>query len=282
MGYAQLRKNLIEFDQIIERLSLSIEEGSLLRVQFDVTRDFLADEANVSEKELLAKWTDRLKEFYDSQIVVNRLIDAVLALKDQSGLKKTLRRVLAGSIVQDFELNQAKDYFYELEMAMLLKNAGFAVELREPDIVISENGLTQRYGIACKNLSSEKQIHDHLSKGYKQISDEKLKGFVMLGVEQIAFKDVFKEKNGYMDVRNLDESKLMSFLEKAAIQLKNQRTRDYPSEHSIDAAIITLSFSGIHGKPAALMTYRAMTHYCDIQNPMVTDIKLIASRLNNE
>lgn len=279
MGYEQTRTNLIEFDRGIEGMSLSIEEGSLLMAQFDLTRAFLSDEGSLSEKELCTKWTDRFKEFYHAQIVVNRLIDAVLALKDQSALKKTLKKVLAGSISQDFEPDQAKDYFYELEMAMLLKNAGFTVELREPDIVISGHGLTKKYGIACKYPSSIKHIHDHLSKGYNQLQKQGLDGFVAIGLDQIKFKGM----NEYIDFRKLEDhpkNVIQGMLKDAMIELVEQRKIEYPAECPVDAAIVTLAASGIYGKPAALMTFRAITIHCDNQNPMLIDIKLIASELN--
>ena len=74
---------------------------------------------------------------------MRRLTETVVALRDQppAALRKRLKQVLAGPLTQDFSPEQAKDFFYELELAADFKRAGFAVSLREPDIVISGNGL---------------------------------------------------------------------------------------------------------------------------------------------
>lgn len=277
MGYAQLRKNLIEFDAVIRGMRLSIEDGSLLKEQFDIVTEFLEDESKLTENILFEKWKDTLlSSFSQAQITVNILIDAVLALKDQSGLKTILNEVFAGSIIPNFEPNPAKDKFYELEMAMFLKNAGFIVELDEPDIVVSGHGLTKTYGIACKYLSSEKGIHKHISKGYGQLKRRNLDGFVMIGLEQI----VFKRMSGIMDFRNIDRSEVTRWLKKEMINLVVQRKEDCPSEVPIQGAILTLTIPAYDVKPLGFFNYRELTFHCDNKNPMLADIKRIVSELN--
>jgi len=70
MMYEQLAENLILFDQILARLHLRIEDGSLLKAQFDLTREFLKDKKAFSEDQLTAKWDDDFeKDGYDEGIV---------------------------------------------------------------------------------------------------------------------------------------------------------------------------------------------------------------------
>ena len=280
MAHEQFLKNIVEFDQILAGLRLRIEDGSLLKAQFDLTREFLQDKITFSENQLTAKWDPRFKEFYDAQIVVGRLTDSVVILRGQpeGALRKRLKLVLVGPLTQDLESQQAKDHFYELEMAALLQQAGFAVELREPDVVVAARGLTKSYGIACKYPSSEKQINDHISKGYKQISNQNLDGLVALGLDQIVFKGMSK----FLDFRQYERPPLevmQQIVDEAMYGLVAQRAKDYPSECPVDGVIVTLAASGVCGEPACLRTVRAITLQCDSQNPMSADIQLILSGL---
>lgn len=285
MGYEELRDKLSTFKKIIDQMQLSIEGGSLLKAQFDLIREFLRDRAILSKTKLDKKYdNDQFKEFIDALIVVEKLTDSVVALKDQPqhALRKRLKLVFAGQLTQDFsESQQAKDFFYEIEMAAFFRKAGFLVELREPDIVISGCDLRESYGIACKYPSSEKQVHNHLSKGYKQISRQKLHGLVSIGIDQIAFKGM----GNYIDFRKIEIPPLdiiQQITDEAMFNLVAQRSKDYPSEPPIDGAIITSAITGILGDPAFLITVGTATMQCDSQNPMIDDIELIVSELNKK
>lgn len=282
MSYEYLESKLIEFDQIIAEMGLSIEEGSLLKAQFDLIRGFLTDRTELPEDELETKYFAQFKEFYHSLIVVERLTNSVMTLdrKPRDGLRKCLKHVLAGQLTQDFESQQAKDHFYEIEMAALFQECGFEIKLCEPDIVISGVGLTKPYGIACKYPSSEKQIHNHFSKGYRQIAEQGMDGLVAIGIDQI----VFKGMNNYIEFEN-EKFHPLKIMQRTAdetlIKLVQQRAKDYPAEKPIDGAIITLAATGIYGEPASLITIRAITSQCDGQNPMLADVERMTKVLNN-
>jgi hypothetical protein len=166
MGDDKIRRDLAAFDALVSSLGVQLGDDSPVKPYLDLTREFLADEQAMPPEEWLAKWDRRFKDFYQGQILVARLTRSLLELKDQKPgvLKGYLKKVLSGSLVQDFEPQQAKDFLYELDVAATLKKAGLGVELREPDIVLTGDGLSEPLGLACKYPSSVGQIHAHLSK----------------------------------------------------------------------------------------------------------------------
>src|SRR5438045_1405646 len=96
VGYEKVERNLNEFDAVVGRLGVKFEADSEIKRGFDTTRDFLADRKALAEADLRSKWDPRFKEFYHAQIVVGRLTDAVVTLKDQTRLKSRLKQVLGG------------------------------------------------------------------------------------------------------------------------------------------------------------------------------------------
>ena len=87
MGYDKVERNLGEFDAIVARIGVKFEADSAIKKDFDTTRAFLADRKALPEADLCAKWDARFKEFYHAQVVVGRLTDAVVTLKDQTRLE---------------------------------------------------------------------------------------------------------------------------------------------------------------------------------------------------
>ncbi|MEX0653928.1 MAG: hypothetical protein WD534_12785 [Phycisphaeraceae bacterium] len=278
MSWEPLKQSLAVFDDVVRQLRVRIADDAPVFPQLDLVRRFLADHTELGEDELLEKWNgEDFKEFHDAAIVVRRLTDAVVALQNQSEgeLRRRLKQVLSGPLTQDFVPEQSKDFFYELEIAHLLLQAGFDVSLREPDIVVSGNGLDAPLGLACKYPSSESQIHAHLSKGYKQIANQNLEGCVVIGLDLIVFKTVFDSPPKYLDFREGDRHPLdvaNGCVSDAVKHLVVQRSEDYPSERPMDGAILTLSMWGAYGKPAGLTCVTAWAVQCDAANPRFNDI----------
>lgn len=274
MGYDELIQNLAAFDMLLTELKVSFATDSPVKPHFDLVREFVQDH-NTHDKEVWGpKWAARFKEFYHAQIVVKRLIDAVLALKAQppARLKNRLKQVMGGSLTQDFKPDQAKDFFFELELAALWQQSGFKVELTEPDIVLSGNGLSASLAVACKYPSSKKQLHEHISKGYSQIGKQGMTGMVAIGLDQI----VFSSMNHYIDFRQRDRPAmdvLLSMLEDLVRELVNERAKDYPAEAPVDGILLTLGVAGILGDPAGLAMLRAVVLQCDNSNPREPDFK---------
>jgi hypothetical protein len=278
VGYQQLRESLAAFDALLADLSLPVSAASPVAFHLSTTREFLSDELSLSADELTAKWDPRFKSFYEGQIVTKRLVDAALAVRGQPSLRSRLKSVLGEDLSLASDPNYAKDIFYELELAADFKNAGFAVELREPDVAISGCGLSDQYGVACKYPSSQKQIHAHLSKGYRQLTNQKLAGFVAIGFDQLVFGDFA----AYTDFRQSTRHPLevmQSAMDSAMANLVKDRADKYPSEPPVDGALCTLRASGIYGEPARLTTVTAISMQCDSANPMVPDIAMIHRQL---
>ena len=263
-------------------MGLSITDRSPVFKQFATTREFLGDRATLTENTLAEKWDSRFKEFYDGQIVTKRLTDAVLSLKchEQGPLRQRLKSVLGGDLSPNFEPSQAKDIFYELELAADFCASGFTTTLREPDIAIADCGLQDQYGVACKYPSSESQIHAHLSKGYSQLTRQSMRGFVAIGFDLLIFKEIGK----FIDFRQGHRAPLdvmQGCMNEAMTNLVTDRAEKYPSEAPIDGALFTLRASGIYGAPAQLTTVTAVTIQCDSKNPMAVDIGHIHKTLRS-
>jgi len=171
-------------------------------------------------------------------------------LADRKALDE-LKKVLGGPLTQDLVPVEAKDIFYELEMAALWRACGFTVDLDEPDVVVSGNGLSDRLGVACKYPSSWGQIHEHLSKEYKQITRNGYEGLVAIGLDQL----VFNGMTNYMDFRQNPKHPL-EVLQRATSEIMTNlvatRERDYPSEKPVDGAMVSLSAVGLYCDPAAM------------------------------
>jgi len=281
MSWTQLQQSLAEFDSIIGRIGVRLGEDAPISAHLEMIREFLSDRESMDQNHHLAKWNAvDFKQFYDSVIVVSRLTDAVVALRDQpeGTLRKRLRQVVSGSLIQDFAPHQAKDYFYELEIARLFIRAGFTVALREPDVVVSGNGLTRDLGMACKYPSSEAQLHEHFSKGYRQIANQDLDGCVVVGLDNIVFNTVFASIPRFLDFRPGDRHPLdvADALTMSAIQvLVQQRASDYPSERPIDGALLTLSVWGIWGQPAGFVGLTSWALQCDSANAVHEDLRRV-------
>ncbi|KKK72251.1 hypothetical protein LCGC14_2905750, partial [marine sediment metagenome] len=192
MGYEKIERQLAQFDALVARLNLTIGDSPLAQ-SIQQVRDFLADREAMAQEDWLAKWDPHFKDFYDSQIAVGRLCDSVTRLQGQADgtLRQYLKKILSGSLTQDFDPQEARDFFYELWIAGILAEAGFSVTLEEPDITVQGNGLSQKLGIACKYPSSEKQIHTHINKALSQLQRHGLQGFVAIGLDQIILRELF-------------------------------------------------------------------------------------------
>jgi hypothetical protein len=274
VGYEVIESNLAKFDEIISNLSLNLAADSPIAKDFDTTREFLSDRRTLEESVWLPKWDPRFKEFYHAQIVVHRLTNAVVILRGQQKLRSRLKQVLGGSLTQNFEPEAAKDYFYELEMAALWKECGFTVELEEPDVVVSGNGLLAPLGVACKYPSGLGSLHEHISKGYKQITRHAYEGLVAIGLDQL----VFKGMSNFMDFRKSEKPPLEVMkraTSEAMTNLVALREQNYPCEQPIDGAMITLSAAGIYGTPAGLTRCRHVTLQCDDNNPRKADFEVL-------
>jgi hypothetical protein len=183
-------QTLIGFDALLKAMKLRVGDNSPIRHEASIVRDYYRDRAALGIDEAVKKWDPRFDKFYDARIVLERVTAGATALSGVPALKRLLREVLVGSLTQDFQPSSSKGKLCELELAATLKLAGFTVELREPDIVASGNGLSKPLAIACKYPSSRQQVHEHISKGYRQITRQNLDGVVSIGLELMVAKEL--------------------------------------------------------------------------------------------
>jgi hypothetical protein len=281
MGYGRIRSLLTDFDASMGALKFKINDSSAIKASFDSVREFLADREGMAEPEWRAKWKLRFAEYWVSQYVVRVLAEAVGLLKDRvKPLRDTLKIVCEGSLDPDNELQTAQDAFYGLEVAVLCKEAGFEVSLREPDLVIEGGGLTQPLAIACKYPSSRKQVYARISKGYRQIAKQELAGVVCVGLDLIVFDEMGLK--AFVDFRKCGRHPLAHLADQLTTEMRKllvERTRDYPDERPFDRLLLTLKPYGIFGNPAQLTLMHSVTLHCCPNDPYISDLGILCSRL---
>lgn len=258
--------------------------SGVLGDQLILTREFLQDKASLPESEWLKKWNPRFKEFYDAQLVLGRLAGAVAILRNQpeGKLRAYMKKVFSGDLRQGSAPDQAKDFFYEFWLASVLAESGFAIDLIEPDIVIQGRGLSGPLGIACKYPSSVQQLHPHLSKGYRQLRNQSLDGFVAIGLDLIVMKEAYPKGVNFIDFNQGDKHPLdvlQTQVDHATRQLVASRANDYPSEDPVDGLLLSLTMGGIYGSPPGFTFVTATAMQCDASNPMGAQIRIIRERI---
>lgn len=89
----------------------------------------------------------------------------------------------------DRENTPHRDLLLELYVASAAEAAGMAVELAEPDIVLTVDG--ERFGIAAKRIRSRKRVLPNAKKGSKQIEGSKPpRGLIFLDVSNLMNRDM--------------------------------------------------------------------------------------------
>lgn len=285
MAWEDLRENIRRLDEVLRTIGLTMPVGSPHTNQYNTSKEFLDDERAMTQTQLLAKWQNaKFEEVFRSAIGITRLSRAAYTLRAHPGLKSILKIVLTDTITQDFAPNQAKDYFYELEVATILTKAGFKVDLKEPDVVVHGNGLSRPIGIACKYPSSRKQIHGHISKGYKQLTGQNLPGFVAFGMDLIVFGEAFKEPPKYLDFNQHPEPPITvakGHLTREIMELVPERRDKYPAELPLDGAMLSFNLWGLYRNPPEITEVTAWSLQCDEKNSIRSDMVKIKAAIEN-
>lgn len=113
--------------------------------------------------------------------------------KPITGFRERMRIVLGGNVLAsaDNQNSQARDTQFELYLAAVAMTSGICVELTEPDLLLTMDGIT--FSIAAKRLKSEKLIKSNIRKAADQICRCGCPGLVALDIsfiEQIS-KPIF-------------------------------------------------------------------------------------------
>ena len=283
MGYEKVTSNLETVDRLIADLKIKLDPDVEIVQQMSLVREFLQDRDQLSLDQLDAKWQPRFADFYKAQLSVGVLSEAIteLATNQKDPLKKYLKVILGGGISQGGTPGgNARDWFYELNLGSVLSRSGFTVHFQEPDLVIEGNGLSQKIGIACKYPSSEKGLHEHISKGLSQLKKHNLPGLIALGIDQIVVEKADLKK--YVDFNIGGKNPvdvLQAFADNGVLTLVRDRPTHYPSEAPLDEIVVTLSLVGHYGKPAQLINPTVLSVHCSNASPIFTDIGLIVQAL---
>jgi len=94
--------------------------------------------------------------------------------------------------------------------------------------------------IEGEDPSSRQQVHEHISKGYRQITRQNLDGVVCIGLELMVAKELevperLDFRRGYTPPFVIMENRLNTELH----NLQAERERDYPCERKLDGLMLT-------------------------------------------
>ena len=97
-----------------------------------------------------------------------RVLNAILACKDENELREPLKRIAEHSLkTNDTKHSLGKDALFELELLQYIKHRRIPASLGEPDIVIKAS--FGDYFIACKTINSLNNFETQLRSAYHQI-----------------------------------------------------------------------------------------------------------------
>ena len=280
MSEIPTEQTLMKFDQLLQETNLRVEENSPIKREADIVREYYRDRAALGVDEAVEKWNPRYDEFYGARITLERITAAATALSGVARLRRLLEEVLSGSLTHDFQPSPSKDKFYELELAATLKLAGFNVALREPDVVGGGNGLGNPLAIACKYPSSRQQVHEHISKGYRQITRQNLDGVVAIGMELMVAREL--KLPAKLDFRRGNTPPFVIMENRLNVEIHNlqvERKRDYPDERELDGLMLTLSFAGTYGDPPMLTNLNSIALGCLPGNPLRADLEIVKQKI---
>lgn len=274
LKYEHLGAGLDELDAYLDELEVTVSLTSEWAKQVAVFRTFLADFLS-KDPERLEQWVgnDSFARFHDSLIASARVCEAVLPLRghDRKIMHDNLQIIVDGNVSQTFEEEAARNYLYELEVASWLVRTGYTVALGEPDIRVSNNGLNQEYGIACKFVSSEKKLNSNISKGYEQIEGQKLTGLVAVGMDNLVFQNLGGRYIKFPSDQREIFGTLRTNLHDRVRKLEAQRAGT-PGRLPLDGALFTLSIAGIYGEPSGLTFVHDLHFQSKPDNPIFPDL----------
>ena len=225
---------------------------------------------------MLPPESEDLKSWYDAMTTVSRLTESVLALKQQpqGKMRKALRTILQSDLTQDFVPNPGKDLLYEFEIAAWLSRMQFNVTLGEPDVRASGNGLSRELGFACKYPSSDKQIQDKITEGYRQLRRHQLPGVVAIGLDQVAFAE-FKLEALSADSAETATRDADAKLYRWVSQIAEAR-QGLVAEVPLDGAVFSLNVLVVLSEEHGLAFLRRLTlQTATAQHPLMADLSLL-------
>lgn len=111
-----------------------------------------------------------------------RIGSAIRWLESKPNLKEKLKKLLQGTVDPTQKVRtEAKDYFFELNLASRLESAGVDPSLMEPDMMLNLSGT--KLAVACKCIYSARNLGSQVKKAADQILRTGEKGIIALCID---------------------------------------------------------------------------------------------------
>jgi hypothetical protein len=173
--FPQLRDRTVTLIGFLESVGVRVPRSSRLREYLrQLEAACRANGVTVPAHLDLSKWHRSLTEIDDLDFVARELSQPPKV----RGWDRAMRLCLAGGVRRADEVKHsgARDIQFELVTAAMLRRAGFAVELAEPDVLIHyKDG---RFGIAAKRPRSIKKLRANICDADKQIGRSGMQGII--------------------------------------------------------------------------------------------------------
>lgn len=161
----------------LQRIGVSVPAGSRIAV----FRDFIdglneSTDPNVN----VVAISEGNRDSVELALILEQLVPS-----RPSQLAKLLKEVLGGAIVASGDRRSfPRDIQFELYIAARFAQAGFQIELAEPDALILHG--QKHFGIAAKRVSSPSQIRKRVRESIRQLDRANVSGFVAMSFDRLA------------------------------------------------------------------------------------------------
>lgn len=174
--YEQVARRVREVRDVLTERHIRVRQGSSLS-------QFLL-QAETLDLEWRAGTPSTIEVLRDTAHV-NRLAQAVLALRDDPAVKEPLRRMASNVMMpDDRRQSQGKDALWEIVLLAHLRRLGVAARFEDPpDIVATLDSAD--YPIACKKVWKETGIKDHIRKAGQQLRRFRNGGVIALNLDDL-------------------------------------------------------------------------------------------------
>src|SRR5689334_10391943 len=176
--FPQLRDRAIALLDRLGQLGVVVPPGSRLLRYLSELQTAAIEQYSDPPEAVRRVWHRLLAEVDDFETIVTSLGHR----PEVEGWREKLQVALGGGVVRTDEVRHspARDIQFELLVAAVFRRAGYAVQLAEPDILISTT--IGPFGIAAKRLYSLTKVEANIRKAAKQIAGANCPGIIATDV----------------------------------------------------------------------------------------------------
>lgn len=266
---AELAKQI---EEVYSTYNIRIPDSSLLHRYIRAPRE-------------LAAWWDKHERAGDTSLQLTeetmeclRIGSAISWLKDKPKLGKHLKRLIKGSIDPTSRVsNQARNYFFEVNMVEVLESTGVRAEFAEPpDIHLDVSGTT--LSMACKCVYSQANLGKSLKDARNQIIRSGLPGIVALSIDAIAKAPSLMRVRDESVLRTALPTKLSEFHKRH--ELLFAKKLDRRSVLALILSLTTLTMIEDEGLPS-FGQYMAIANLKSEKSPYTTIVRSLYGTLQD-